>query len=142
MSMSDQSMTRRSAVKLGGATLAAVSLPTGASPAHLSSAPTPPASYPDFRGKTVLFYTSNKESGYEILTDPVFTMLNGRLFLTGTIPALGFWTDNLPAAFAWDLVRSYLVFDSVEDYAARKDAHKKWNEAKTHATALADQPLE
>ena len=93
--MSDQNMTRRDAVKLGGTALAAASLSagaTGAGPAE--PAPAKALEYPDFRGKTVLFYTS-KERGKQLLTDPAFAMLAGRLFVTGIVPALGGWPDGL-----------------------------------------------
>jgi hypothetical protein len=138
--MSDQNMTRRDAVKLGGTALAAVGLAAGAQaaiPAEPSSVPG--TDYPDFRGKVVLLYTTDKH-GSCLLADAVVTMLGGRPFLTGTMPAKGFWTDNLTAAVACDVVKDYLVFDSLEDYTARVEMHKRWKEAqgKSDAGGLGD----
>jgi hypothetical protein len=119
LSMSDQNMTRRDAVKLGGGALAAAGLSgaaTGAGPAE--PAPAKALEYPDFRGKTILFYTC-KEGGKQLLTDPTFAMLAGRLFVTGKVPALGSWPDGLSAAVAWDSVDTYYVFDSAEDCQER-----------------------
>jgi hypothetical protein len=119
--MIDQNLTRREAVKLGGATLAGVGLPAGASSAVPAVAMVP--AYPDFRGKVVLFYTEKGES--HILSDPQFAVIAGRLFLTGTAPARDHWTDGAASGIAWDLVGSYFAFDSIEDYRARGEQLKK-----------------
>src|SRR5689334_9977658 len=132
--MSEQSMTRRSAVKLGGAALAAAGLPAGASAAK---APAGGTDYPEFRGKLVAFHIRAKRD-HHLLSDPVFAVQGGRLFVTGTIPALGFWTDGLPAAFAWDLVEHYYVYESVEDYRSRCETYKKTKSAKAGAAATAN----
>src|SRR5262245_33807745 len=71
--------------------------------------------YPDFRGKTVIFFTHRKGFSY-VLTDPVVAMQAGRLFVTGTAPMTGSWTDGLSGALAWESVEGYFVYDSVEDY--------------------------
>ncbi len=112
--MGDPNITRRDAVKLGGASLAAVGLSGGVSasarPTDLAAVPA--TDYPDFRGKTVLIYTTG-ENTTQLLTEPAFVMQAGRLFLTGRVPALGWWPDGLSAAIAWDSVDKYFVFDSV-----------------------------
>jgi hypothetical protein len=137
--MSEQNMTRRDAVKLGGVALASVGLPGGASAAGAgATAPAAPASgadYPDFRGKTVAFYTRDSKHNHHFFTDPSFTMLGGRLFVTGTIPALGIWTDGLSSAVAWDLVDSFVVYDSVEDYKVRCMAYKSDKQARAEPAA-------
>ena len=129
--MSDQNMTRRDAVKLGGASLAAVGLSAGAPGARPAEpTPAPATDYPDFRGKTVYCYLSDGD-GTRIFTDPVVVNQAGRTFLIGKVPAWGGWTDGLEGAVAWDLVRSYILFDSVEDYLARIKAYKSQKETKT-----------
>jgi len=134
--MSDQNMTRRAAVKLGGATLAGLGLSAGA------TAATPAASgadFPDFRGKTVSFYTQTARS-HHLLTNPELKVLGGRLFLVGTVPVLGHWTDGLTGVVAWDVVDSYLVYDSIEDYHARCEAYRKDKEANGENGAATDRP--
>src|SRR5258708_27612607 len=117
--MRDQNMTRRDGVRLGGPALASAGLSAGISAAGSADpVPAKATEYPDFRGKTVVFYTRRRGST-QLLTDPAFAMLAGRLFVTGTPPALGYWTDGLSAAVAWDSVDSYFIFDSAEDYQAR-----------------------
>jgi hypothetical protein len=123
MSMSDQNITRRDAVKLGGATLAGVGLSAGTSAAPASTSPVSGMGHPDFRGKIVSFYT--RRGGHHLLSDPQFTMLGDRLFVTGTVPVLDHWTDGLTAAVALELVASYIVFDSLEDYLTRCKEHKE-----------------
>jgi hypothetical protein len=99
--MSDRSMKRRTAVTSG-------------------------ADNPDFSGKVVVFYTS---SDSYTLTGPVFEVCGGRLFVTGRSPVIGFWTDGLTGAVAWDVVSSYVVYDSVEAYEAASKRSRGETEA-------------
>jgi hypothetical protein len=122
-------MTRRDAVKLGGAALAGVGLSAGASGASADSGSAPSRDWPDFRGKVVSFYIRAKKE-HLLLGDPVFAMQGGRLFVTGISPALGNWADGLSVGFAWDLVESYCVYESLEDYRSRMDGYKSAHEAK------------
>lgn len=89
----------------------------------------PATDFPDFRGKTVYFYTGD-DSKCLLLTNPTIMMLGGRVFLTGTIPSLGYWTDGLSAGVPWDVVERYYIYDSLEDYANRRKSHKKKGRAK------------
>jgi hypothetical protein len=134
--MSEQNVTRREAVKLGGAALAAVGLSAGAS--AVAPEPAPGVDFPDFRGKTVLLYTCGNST--QLLTDPVFAMQAGRLFLTGRTPALGYWPDGLLAAVAWDSVDRYFIFDSADDCQARWKYHTSHKEATAEATAHGNRP--
>jgi hypothetical protein len=129
--MSDQNMTRRDAVKLGGAALAGAGLPAAASAAGAGA---PAAGFPDFRGKVVAFYTLASKRNHHFFVDPVLVVQGGRLFVTGTIPALGHWTDGQTAAVAWESVEDYLVYDSVEDYKARCAAYKSKGEKEGKTT--------
>lgn len=138
--MSDQSMTRRDAVKLGGTALASVGLSAGASGASAQAAPTPATGYPDFRGKTVAFHIRAKRDNHQLVSDPMFVVQAGRLFVTGAVPTLDHWTDGLPVAFAWDLVQSYYVYESVEDFRSRCEKYKSAKERKAEAGAPADRP--
>ena len=136
--MSDQNMTRRSAVKLGGTALAAVGLSAGAG----TAVPDPPAPVqvtdnPDFRGKAVYFYGRGGATS-QLLIDPVVVMQAGRLFVTGTLPSYGSWGDGLLSAIAWDLVESYLVYNSAEDYFARHKECKGKKKAESEATAQSE----
>jgi hypothetical protein len=140
-SMSDQDMTRRNAVKLAGTTLAAVGLSAGASAAAGPADPVPArgTGYPDFRGKTVVFYTRRKGRSY-ILSDPVFEMQAGRLFVTGKGPMAGSWADGLTGAVPWESVDGYFVFDSAEDYVARGKENSTQPGARSEADTPADRP--
>lgn len=100
------------------------------------STPARGAEYPNFRGKTVLFYTRGRST--QLLTDPAFAMLAGRLFVTGTTPALGYWPDGLSAAVAWDSVDTYYIFDSVEDCQARWKSREGEKEVSAEPDAAAD----
>ena len=140
--MSDQNMTRRDAVKLSGAALATAGLSAAASPAPAAPTPSPSANYPDFRGKIVAFYTRAKDRNHHMLSDPVFAMQGGRLFVTGTVAVIGCWTDGMSVGFPWDSVESYYVYESVEDYRARCQTYKNTKEAKAEAAAPAEQPHE
>jgi hypothetical protein len=134
-SMSNQNISRRDAVKLGGAALATAGLAgaaAGAGPAE--PAPTTGTQYPNFHGKTVSFQVRAKRE-HQLLSDPVFEVQGGRLFVTGTCPVLGFWPDGLSAGFAWDLVESYCIYESVEDYRSRTEMYKKSKEAKAEPAA-------
>jgi hypothetical protein len=134
--MSDQNLTRREAVKLGGATLAGVGFSTGVAPSGGASQLPGQMDCPDFRGKVVVFYASEKCYTWPLL-DPVFEMRCGRLFVAGKSPDRGKWSDGLSVGVAWDAVASYLIYDSVEDYTARCNSHKREEEGDMGATTCA-----
>jgi hypothetical protein len=119
-------MTRRDAVKLGGSALAAAGLAAGACSATPAAQGT---DLPDFRGKVVVCCVGD-ERMYHTLAAPLFETRAGRLFLTGRVPDAGCWSDGLSGAVAWDAVNAYLVYDSAEDYEARRKAHQDQGEAK------------
>lgn len=53
------------------------------------------------------------------LYDPIFEYQAGRLFLVGTIPpgsSDSGWDANKTGAIAWDSVRRYVLFDSLEEF--------------------------
>jgi len=136
--MSDQNMTRREAVKLGGASLAAVGLSAGASGARpVEPAPAPATNHPDFRGKIVYCFL-NEGDGTRLFTEPVVENQGGRAFLIGKVPAYGGWTDGLVAAVTWDSVRSYILFDSIEDWLARIKPYENQKEEKSEPNATLD----
>jgi hypothetical protein len=136
--MSDQNMTRREAVKIGGASLAGVGLSAGASGVRfVEAAPAPATDYPDFRGKIVYVYL-NEGDGTRLFAGPVVENQAGRAFLIGKVPAYGGWTDGLVGAVTWDSVRSYILFDSIEDYLARCKPYKNQKEEKSEPSATAD----
>ena len=75
---------------------------------------------PNFVGKVVVVYTG-VDSGAAV-TDAEFQKYEGRLFLTGTIAqgnSIGNWLGGVRYAVAWEAVREYALFDSVDDYLLR-----------------------
>ena len=138
--MSEQNITRRDAVKMGGGALAAVGLSTAAS----TTTPAAPGvgsgrGLPGLPGKTLLLYT-NRANTTQLLTDPVLLMQAGRLFLTGRTPEMGWWTDGLSAAVAWDAVDTYFVFYTGEQCEARWKNRSGHRDSKSEAAASRDQP--
>jgi hypothetical protein len=79
---------------------------------------------PDFEGKTVLTYVDyakGEEIGTTLLS-PWFEMQGGRLFLVGeSAPSRSpRWDDGAQMAVAWEQVKIYLVFDSLDELLARE----------------------
>ena len=79
---------------------------------------------PEFSGKLLVLYVSNPSRPIQdgiILEFPIFKKIDNRLFITGRIPEFGGdeWTSKLQTGIAWDMVQSYLVFDSRDDYILR-----------------------
>jgi hypothetical protein len=79
---------------------------------------------PDFKGKIVVLYLSNPSRPIQdgiVLEFPEFSQVDNRLFITGRIPEFGGddWISRLQTGIAWDMVQSYLIFDSREDYLQR-----------------------
>ena len=81
---------------------------------------------PDLRGKVVLVYHAGTRDPHisSAVVDPKFEMQGGRLFLCGE-PAPGDtpndWIVGCKLCLAWDTVETYIVFESVEDYAQRAE---------------------
>jgi hypothetical protein len=72
---------------------------------------------PDFGDKLVMIIFNRPGEDHAVIQNPRFEEQGGRLFLVGAIPVgviPGF--DDLPAAFAWEDVEQYIVFQSVEQY--------------------------
>lgn len=75
---------------------------------------------PDFSGK-VLNLTLIDDEADRDLVSPTFEMQAGRLFLVGVVPpgaTTSGWSMGAVSAVAWDRVTSYLVFGSMDQYAA------------------------
>ena len=75
---------------------------------------------PDLQGKLLLVYCRGRDILHPLLlANPCFQQQAGRTFLVGSVPPgdsdVG-WSDGVQRAIAWDLVESYLVYDSIEDY--------------------------
>ncbi len=74
--------------------------------------------FPNFSGKCLSLRIIDSESSHDLF-DPKFENQAGRLFLVGTIPSGSSesgWDTNKTGAIAWELVRNYVVFDSLADF--------------------------
>ena len=74
---------------------------------------------PDFSGKCLSIRLIHSEFSHD-LYDPKFEYQGGKLFLIGTIPegaSDSDWDANQTGAVAWDLVRNYVLFNSLEEYS-------------------------
>ena len=84
----------------------------------------PPDSLPDVHDKVVLIYQigSRDPQSNSSVVHPRFEMQSGRLFLCGE-PAPGDtpndWIVGCRLCLAWDTIETYIVFESIEDYAQR-----------------------
>jgi hypothetical protein len=72
-------------------------------------------SYPDFKGKHVLFYLIGRPSSEAVLVvDATIGMTGGRIFLHGRMSeAAG--RGQQPVGIAWDCIDHYVVFDSADE---------------------------
>jgi len=84
-------------------------------------------------GKVLLFRLESPSTA--VITDARFELVGGRVFAVGVTPwgsSPGFKDKTL--AIAWDLVREFYLFDSVEEWqAASLAAEKAKQEAKSAA---------
>jgi hypothetical protein len=83
---------------------------------------------PDFSGKHVMFFQYGGKDSTYLLQDVTFERYDGRLFVEGRLSdALpeGTWSRGMSASIAWENIRSYLVYESVEDYRHRQSISKK-----------------
>ncbi|WPD22940.1 MAG: hypothetical protein SD837_22500 [Candidatus Electrothrix scaldis] len=73
---------------------------------------------PDFSGKCISMMLIDEEHSHD-LHDPYFEYQGGRLFIIGIIPEMATvsgWTGNQIGGVAWDRVRDYVLFGSLEAY--------------------------
>lgn len=73
---------------------------------------------PDFSGKCLSLKILEPDHSHDLF-DPKFEYQAGRLFLVGTIPPCSSesgWDANKMGAIAWDLVRNYVLFNSLEEF--------------------------
>jgi hypothetical protein len=73
---------------------------------------------PDFSGKCLSLKILESEHSHD-LYDPHFEVQAGRLFLIGTIPqgsSASGWDANQTGAVAWEHVRNYVLFESLEAF--------------------------
>jgi hypothetical protein len=80
---------------------------------------------PKIKGKTVAACVRNRPANAPVvLGECGFEVREGRLFLVGTSLAAQrsteAWTDGVRRAVAWDAIDEYLLFDSPDDYYARR----------------------
>jgi hypothetical protein len=117
-SLMSDGMTRRDAAKLFGLSLATTA----------GGQPDPgPNTVPDFAGRAVIVYTSNRPVTVPIiLTDCRFERQGGRLFLVGISQpcrrSLVEWSDGSVRCVAWDAVEEYVVFDSLAAFHTRQES--------------------
>lgn len=79
---------------------------------------------PDFAGKCISMMLIDEEDSHD-LNNPHFEYLGGRLFIIGTIPEIATcsgWSGNQIGGVAWERVRDYVLFESLDAYikAAQK----------------------
>ena len=75
-------------------------------------------SMPEFSGKCISMNLIDEQHSHD-LNNPHFEYQGGRLFIIGTIPEVATdsgWSANQIGAVAWDRVRDYILFDSLETY--------------------------
>lgn len=75
-------------------------------------------SLPDFSGKCISMMLIDDSHSHD-LDNPHFEYQGGRLFIIGTIPEAATdtgWSANQIGGVAWDRVRDYVLFDSLESY--------------------------
>jgi hypothetical protein len=73
---------------------------------------------PDFTGKCISLRMFESDHSHD-LHNPRFEYQAGRLFLIGTIPpgsSDSGWDVNQIGAIAWEGVRNYVLFDSIEAF--------------------------
>jgi len=73
---------------------------------------------PDFSGTCLSLRILESEHSHD-LYDPHFEVQAGRLFLVGTIPhgsSDSGWDASQKGAVAWEHVRSYVLFESLEAF--------------------------
>ncbi len=73
--------------------------------------------YPDFSEKYLSIKISDSEHSFD-LCNPKFEWQAGKLFIVGIVPkgsSESNWDAGKINAVLWDEVRSYLVFDSLEE---------------------------
>jgi hypothetical protein len=79
---------------------------------------------PRIKGKTVAVYVRNRPQTPVVLGGCAFEVRESRLFLVGTSLAeqrtSESWLDGVRRAIAWDAVDEYLLFDTPDDYYARR----------------------
>jgi hypothetical protein len=86
---------------------------------------------PDLSGKHVLFHLYNSTESY-LLQDISFERYDGRVFVQGRMSkglAESVWTRGLQASLAWENIKSYLIFDTPEEYSIREEKWKKWKKS-------------
>lgn len=92
---------------------------------------------PDFSGKCLSLRIHDSEHSHD-LCDPRFEYQGGRLFLVGTIPpgsSESGWDANQKGAVAWDAVRNYVLFDSLDAFTRAveiSDAYQESEDADKH----------
>jgi hypothetical protein len=68
------------------------------------------------------------------LHDPFFELQAGRLFLVGTIPqgsSASGWDSNQIGAVAWESVRSYVLFESLETFTRALEISESYKESES-----------
>ena len=77
---------------------------------------------PSFSGKVLSVLCADEDSS-QLIENPIFEVQGDRLFLIGTVPkgCSPDWLNGLSCAIAWDLVQSYVIFDSLEGYNMRRE---------------------
>jgi len=87
-------------------------------------------SIPDYSGKCLSMSLIDDDASHDLF-DPHFENQGGRLFIMGTLPkgsSDSGWNDNKIGGVAWDRVKEYVIFDSLEEYHAAvkiSDDHKE-----------------
>ena len=80
---------------------------------------------PDFSDKCVVLWLTTDDKNYD-LDKPFFEYQGGSLFLIGRTPrgvTASNWNEGKLQAVRWDLVETYVLFDTVEE----------WNQATSKA---------
>lgn len=72
---------------------------------------------PDFEGRVLFIYLNAKKAllGHYIVS-PHFERQGGRIYLVGTTPSID-RLPNHPICIAWDRVETYVVADSIDEFA-------------------------
>lgn len=85
---------------------------------------------PDFSGKCLSLKILESENSHD-LYDPKFEYQAGRLFLVGTIPpgsSDSGWDANQKGAIAWEMVRNYVQFNSLEEFTKAVEISESYQE--------------
>jgi len=79
--------------------------------------------FPDFTGKIVLIYLSNRSDEYNVvLQHAALENQAGKIFIVGEFAegtTASDWAAGIRTAVSWDNVEQYLVFESLEEYYNR-----------------------